>query len=123
LILSSGESEGRVVIREEADVGFDPRGIAIDVDEEVPYLFRVFPADEHGEQARIWTHRRTIGKDGKSATAKEEDPGGTGMAHCGATTSGPARPEVRIPRRFPPNELSLEWVFVRSGRLTLPDTR
>src|ERR1039458_223097 len=48
---SSGETERRVAIREEADVGLDPQGIAIDVDEEAPDPFGVLPGDEHRDEA------------------------------------------------------------------------
>ena len=45
------EAEGRVTIREETDVGLDPQGVAIGVDEEVADSFWVLPGDEDSEEA------------------------------------------------------------------------
>src|SRR5664280_3221800 len=72
---SSGETEGRVAIREEADVGLDPQRIAIDADEEVPYPFRVFPGDEHGEQADDDVHARGHEESGQDEVLRNgEEP-------------------------------------------------
>ena len=95
---SSGETEGRVAIGEEADVGLDPQGIAIDVDEEAPYPFGYSPVTSTANRPTMTaTHRRRIERRGRSSeewrgttcTAASTGPGGRdrpGAATCGIST-------------------------------------